>query len=175
MVWFPSGSGPGAPVIDPAVLAQEAYRNIAFPSPSIQMNPATSLKQLVRMSTWLWLDPASWAPKTGTVTAPGVTVTATGTPTRVIWSMGNGDQVTCNGPGTPYDTSRPAASQTTDCSYTYTHTSASQPGEAYVVTATVEWSTTWTAAGAPGGGTLPVVQRSASVPVQVQEVQVLNH
>lgn len=174
MVWFSSGSAPGGPVIDPAALAQEAFQNIPFPAPSIRMAPDLGLKQLVRMPTWLWLDATSWAPKSGVVSAPGVTVTATGTPTRVIWDMGNGDQVTCNGPGVPYDTSRPFADQSTDCSYTYTHTSASQPGEAYVVTATVEWSTTWTAAGAAGGGSLPVVQRSASVPVRVQEVQVLN-
>jgi hypothetical protein len=139
------------------------------------MNPAPRDKQLVHLATWLWLDRASWAPKSDTVSAPGVTVTATGTPTKVTWDMGDGGQVGCNGPGIPYDTSRPSADQQTDCSYTYVNTSGSQPGEAYVVTATVEWSVTWTVTGAPGGGTLPTVRRSASVPVQVEEMQVLNH
>ena len=56
--------------------------------------------------------------------------------------MGNGDSVTCDGPGTPYSASDPNA--TTDCSYTWP-----QAGS-YTVTATVYWSVTWTAVGRGG-------------------------
>src|SRR5207244_3829971 len=104
---------------------------------------------------------------------PGITVTVTAEPQRVVWDMGNGDQITC-GPGTPYDPSKPEADQQTDCSYTYRYSSAAQPNERYVITATVEWVATWTAAGAPGGGSLGVVRRSSSVAVRVAEAEAIN-
>ena len=81
--------------------------------------------------------------------------------------MGNGDTVTCDGPGTPYSASDPNA--TTDCSYTWP-----QAGS-YTVTATVYWSVTWTAAGAPGGGNLGLqAGPAAEVPVTVTESQAIN-
>ena len=46
-----------------------------------------------------------------------VTATATAAPSKVVWDMGDGDSVTCDGPGTPYSASDPNA--TTDCSYTW--------------------------------------------------------
>ena len=88
--------------------------------------------------------------------------------------MGNGDVVVCNDPGTPYDTSRPAAEQSTTCSYTYEHTSAGQPGDAYQVTATVEWQVSWTVTGAPGGGALPSLSTSSATSVRVAEMQALS-
>lgn len=57
--------------------------------------------------------------------------------------MGDGDSVTCDGPGTPYSASDPSA--TTDCSYTWR-----DPGS-FTVTATVYWAVTWTATGVAGG------------------------
>src|SRR3546814_14894182 len=77
--------------------------------------------------------------------------------------MGNGDTGVCQGPGTPYDAGRPASEQTTDCSYTYGRSSASEPDGAYLVTATVRWNVTWTIVGAPGGGDLGASPRSESV------------
>ena len=107
------------------------------------------------------------------MSVPGVTVSVSAQPQRVIWTMGNGDSVVCNGPGTPYDTSKPEAAQRSDCSYTYRRSSAGQPQERYLLSATVEWSATWSVVGAPGGGALPGIRRSATVPVRVAEVQSL--
>src|SRR3546814_11679817 len=84
------------------------------------------------------------------------------------------DLVVCQGPGTPYDASRPASEQTTDCSYTYGRSSASEPDGAYLVTATVRWNVTWTIVGAPGGGDLGASPRSESAPIPVAERQALN-
>ena len=95
-------------------------------------------------------------------------------PSGAIAEFGSGDTVTCTGPGTPYDTNRPSSEQHTDCSYTYRHSSAGQPGEHYVVTATVEWAATWTVTGAPGGGNLGIVRRSSSVSIRVAEAEALN-
>jgi hypothetical protein len=182
---FPVCAGPGAidpmppiwvtgaqPVVasvqlSPVVVAEQAVRHLGFISPTIEMAPPTGSSQLVGVATWLWIDPGAWRTLSASATAGPVTTTAVATPTRVVWDMGDGSTVTCDGPGTPYDPSTPDAS--TDCSYTWP-----APGS-YQVTATVYWSVAWTAQGAPGGGTLGVQAGPASaVTVQVVESQAIN-
>ncbi len=158
--------------VDPEDLREEAIDRLQLPTPTIDFNPPTD--QVVHVESWLWIDDAIWREHTKSVSAGGVTVTASAQPTRVIWDMGNGDVVVCNDSGTPYDTSRPAAEQSTTCSYTYEHTSAGQPGDVYQVTATVEWQVSWTVTGAPGGGALPTLSTSSATSVRVAEMQALN-
>jgi hypothetical protein len=153
--------------VNPVVVAQQAASRLAFGSPTIEMAPPDGDPQLLGVTTWLWIDPGAWQDKTASATAGTVTATATAAPSKVVWDMGNGDSVTCEGPGTPYSASDPNA--TTDCSYTWP-----QAGS-YTVTATVYWSVSWTAVGAAGGGNLglqagPVAQ----VPVTVTESQAIN-
>ena len=97
----------------------------------------------------------------------------TATPTRVVWDMGDGETVTCGGPGTPYDTSRPSAEQQTDCSYTYERTSAGQPNDRFRVTATVFWSVSFTS-NVGAGGTLGEVSESREFTLRVAQAQALN-
>jgi hypothetical protein len=104
----------------------------------------------------------------------GVTVTTAASPERVVFDMGDGNQIGCTGPGTPYDQNRPEAEQHSDCTYTYPTSSAGQPTDAFVVTATVEWRVTWVAQGALGPGDLGVVRRSTPQPLRVTEIQALN-
>ena len=81
--------------------------------------------------------------------------------------MGDGETVTCDGPGTAYDSAQ--ANTTTDCSYTW-----ADAGD-YTVSATVFWSVTWTASGAPGGGNLGLVAgEPAEAAVTVTESQAIN-
>ena len=104
---------------------------------------------------------------TATATAGPVTTTATATPTKVVWDMGDGSTVTCDGPGTPYDPSSPAA--TTTCSYTW------PAAGTYTVTATTYWSVSWSATGAAGGGSLGVqAGPAADVTVHVVQSQAIN-
>lgn len=153
--------------VNPVVVAQQAASQLAFGSPTIEMAPPDGDPQLLGVATWLWIDPGAWRTLTATASAGTVTTTATATPSKVVWDMGDGNQVTCNGPGTPYSASDPSA--TTDCSYTWSAAGS------YQVTATVYWSVTWTAAGAPGGGNLGVqAGPAAQVPVTVTESQAIN-
>jgi hypothetical protein len=171
-VWAVLGK-PQVPV-DPAVLAQQAVSRLPLPSPSIEMAPPTGAEQLVNLATWLWVSPSAWQPFSATATAGPVSATATATPVKVVWDMGDGNSVTCAGPGTPYDPSDPGA--TSDCSYTWAQSSAGQPGGAYQVTATIYFQVTWAAAGAAGGGDLGLVPGPpAHVAVQVAESQALNN
>jgi hypothetical protein len=169
IVWLPA-----PPAIDPQVLARQALDRTPIPSPEIRLNPPAGQDQVVNVPTWMWIDPTAWAPVSATASAGSVTVTATATPTSVSWDMGNGDVVVCAGPGTPYDHSASAEDQQSDCSYTYRRSSASRPTGAFTMQVTMTWGVTWTATGAPGGGSLGVAQRTTASPVRVAEIQAVN-
>ncbi len=157
----------GTVQVDPVVVAQQAAKELVFASPTIEMAPPDGSPQLVEVASWLWLGPGAWQTLTASASAGPVTTTATATPSKVVWDMGDGASVTCHGPGTPYASSEPNA--TTDCSYTWP-----QAGT-FTVTATVYWSVTWTATGAPGGGNLGVqAGPPAQVQVTVTESQAIN-
>jgi hypothetical protein len=44
----------------------------------------------------LWIDLGAWHDKTASAS------TATAAPSKVVWDMGDGHTLTCDGPGTPY-------------------------------------------------------------------------
>lgn len=167
-IWV-TGAQPAAAVVqvNPVVVAQQAIKQLPLASPTIEMAPPSGSPQLVGVATWMWVDPGAWQTLTASASAGTVTTTATATPQKVVWDMGDGATVTCNGPGTPYSTAAPNA--TTNCSYTW-----GQAGT-YTVTATLYWSVTWTATGAPGGGNLGLQAGPATqVAVTVTESQAIN-
>ena len=165
---------PPPPLAQPQALAQEALATLHLPGPAFRMSPA-STAQIVNFQDWLWVDPSIWHPISATATAGRVSATATATPDRVVYVMGDGGQVVCNGPGTPYDTNVPPDQQSTNCSYMYRSSSAGQPGNRYTATATIYWTVRWTAAGALGGGNLGQIPgETSSAPVEVDEIQAVN-
>jgi len=132
----------------------------------------------VNLATWLWVSPSVWHPFTATATAGRVSATATARPVRVEFSTGDGESVTCDGPGTPYDPNEPSSTQTTACSHIYGSSSASQespdgnPNDAsYVVTATITWSVTWDVVGATGGGNLPPLTTTSTTRLRVEQIE----
>ena len=164
-----SGAKPAATTVQvaPVVVAEQAAKTLGLTSAVIEMAPPDGHPQLVNVATWLWVNPAAWRPVTATATAGPVTTTAVAAPTKVVWTMGDGSTVTCNGPGTPYDPSTPDA--TTDCSYTW------PAAGTYTVTATIYWTITWAAAGAAGGGSLGVQPGpGAAVTVHVVQSEAIN-
>ncbi|MDP9402848.1 MAG: hypothetical protein M3P85_05825 [Actinomycetota bacterium] len=169
VVWIPTRAA-----VDPAVLAQQALQNTAIPAPLVGMNPRPTQPQVVNLPTWLWIDPAAWAPVSATASAGGVTVRTTAGPQSVIWDMGNGEKMTCDGPGKPYNYTARDADQHPTCSYTYRHSSATATGGVFPVTATVVWRVRWTVVGGAGGGDLGTASRTATVAVRVAEIQAVN-
>ena len=170
-----AGAGPGlAPPPTPGELAEEAAQQTVLPAPSVGLSPAPPVMQLVNLPVFLWIDAGQWVPQSASASAGGVTSTVTATPRRVVWDMGNGDSVVCEGPGVPYVPRVPDEEQNADCSYTYRRSSAREPDEAFTITTTLEWDVAWVAVGAPGGGSLGTARRSTSTVVQVGEIQVLN-
>jgi hypothetical protein len=172
--------GLGAPV-DLAEVAADAYTFLPIPTASVGVNPpgSSSAPALVNLETWLWIDPLAWAPQRSEVEVccPAVVVSVEATPEKVSFATGDGATVTCEGPGTPFDPNQADSAQHSDCSHSYTRSSANQPSQRYTVTARVQWSASWTVRGAapPGGGPLPAVQQATTpVPLRVGEIQSLN-
>jgi hypothetical protein len=157
----------GAAQVDPVVVADQTIQQLPLGSATIEMAPPAGAEQLVGVATWLWIEPGAWQTLTATASAGTVTTAATATPTKVVWDMGDGSTVTCDGPGTPYDPSRPNA--TTGCSYTW------RKAGSYQVSATIYWSVSWTSVGAPGGGNLGLKPGpAAEMAVRVTESQAIN-
>ncbi|WP_416968275.1 hypothetical protein [Streptomyces sp. 4F14] len=171
-VWIPDGQQPtgGVPQPSPAQLAQIARDQLRLPSPRIEASPAA--EQLVQLPTWLWLDRQTWGAVSATASVPGVSVTAVARPTSVLWDLGDGGSVTCDGPGTSYDASVNPNSPSPDCGYTYRRSSAGRPGEAYAVSATVRWTVTWSGAGE--SGVFPGLATESVAEFRVAESQALN-
>ena len=139
------------------------------PTPRINTSPKAS-RLLVHTPTWLWLSPGYWRTYTRTLSLMGVTVVMSATPTHVKWSMGNGDSITCLGPGNPWLGGSGEIGST--CSYTYRHSSARMPGDRYRVTAEVFFVGSFVTTGAVNlAGPLGIVTRKASRFVKVGEVQ----
>lgn len=156
-----------APLPTPQVLAQEAVSKLVPTSPTIRTSPTGD--QVVHIPTWLWLDASAWRPVSATASVPGLSVTATAEPQSVIWNLGNGDSVTCAGPGNPYVASGDPMAASPSCGYTYHRASAGAPGERFPVTATVTWSVAWVGGGATG--TAPSIASTSQASLRVTELQ----
>jgi len=176
--WIPDQAAATAPAANPYVLALQAENSLRLPSPTTHFNPAGF--SVVNLATWLWIGAGMWHPYAVTATVGTVSATAVATPESVTWVMGDGGDETCGGPGTPFDPAGPA-DQSTNCLHTYSTSSMGQPSPdanpndgAYPVVATVQWSVTWSAVGAPGGGALPPLTTSTSTSIRVEQVQSVN-
>lgn len=162
------GNG-GAPA-DPADLAVMARSRLPLPLPEGRMNPDG--EQTVNLETWLWVD--NWETQTRSATAGDVTTVVVATPVEQRWTFGSpSEKEICTDAGTPYDLSRPPSEQTTTCSYTFRHSSAGQPDNAYRVTVTLVWHVTWTS-NIGASGDLGFVSRTTTIPTRVAEHQALN-
>jgi hypothetical protein len=167
-VWIPSGGA--QPTLSPRQVAEIARNRLRLPSVTISANPAEV--QLVNLPTWLWLSDG-WRDVSANASVPGVSVTAVAEPMFVSWSMGDGSTVTCTGAGSPYEAGADPKAPSPDCGHVYRRSSASQPGQAYPVTATVHWTVTWSGAGQ--GGTFPDMTTTGDAAFRVAESQALNN
>ena len=172
----PAPTGPS-----PAVLAQQALASMRLGTPAIHTAPPLSAATAVNVDTWFYMDSAAWRPLSATATAGPVSATARAVPSKVVWTTtrispppsaadegSSSGSLTCAGPGVPYDTVL-AAQGRGPCVYYYR-----SPGT-YRLTATVYYSVTWTAQGAPGGGDLGLVAApSSSTPIRVDELVSVN-
>ncbi|WP_051942975.1 hypothetical protein [Streptacidiphilus rugosus] len=171
--WFqnpPPGFG-GA--VNVQALAQQAVSQMALVGPAVGIAPPPGSKGVVGLPVWLWdnVSPATWGPNTAAASAGGVTVTATGSATQIVWSMGDGSTVTCDNPGVAYQASFGA--QVPACGHIYTATSDKEPGGKYAITATSTWVVDWTATTGQTGQ-ITVTRQSTSA-VEIGELRSVNN
>ncbi|MFC7326856.1 hypothetical protein [Marinactinospora rubrisoli] len=170
-----SGGQPeeGQPPVNPERLIQEAMGSFEVPSPEIATSPGAGSPVLVRTPLWLWLDPESWEPATATAEIPGWSLSLTATPTQVKWIMGDGTELVCDGPGTPFDPQRhDPESESPDCGHVYERSSVGEPGETFTVRAEISWGIDWDSSDG-GGGEMAPITTSSEIDLRVQESQSL--
>jgi hypothetical protein len=183
--WVPV-SPQAATKATPATLAQRAVDRLPLASPTVNHNPSRvdgRPETIVGVQTWWWVSPASFHPITHTVRAGPTWARVTATPIATYWESGSADasNVTCDGAGTPYDESKPASEQHTDCYTVYSRSSADQPQSGpspndryFIAAVTVTWRVTWVGAGGASGA-LPTIRRHTTFPIAVGEVQTVNN
>ncbi|MCX4564380.1 ATP/GTP-binding protein [Streptomyces phaeochromogenes] len=169
MVWL--AEPPEQETVDPAVLAQRAVDSMTLLGPDIA-SPRAAGKYTVGVPMWMWVNQSAttYGPNTASASAGGITVTATAKVSKIVWKMGNGASVTCNGPGTPYQASKGMA-QSPTCGHVYSKTSAGTRSDKFPVTATSTWTIDWEGGGA--AGQLAEI-RETDVQVAIGELQVVR-
>ena len=158
--------------VDTTVTVQDAIDDAvdrarqAVPEPTLDMSPPPDVGGIVNLG--LWLAVAVQQPVTVRAEAGPHWAEATVTLASTSWSMGNGDAVTCDGPGVPIaDTEDPGEGP---CGYTYRQSSPDDAPYEFSVTAT--WSVDYVSSG--GSGTAGTVDRALTVAYDVDEIQTLG-
>lgn len=141
--WFvPNGEDP---LIDPAVLAQEALGRMKLENANAQIAPGPGFHTYVHIDNWLWLPEAQWHDLTETVTAGPTSVTVTAEPIRVDWDMGT-EVTSCYDAGRAWTKGMTDAAKTS-CSFAYE--SIEDPtGDKHTVSAQLVYGVTWDCDGA---------------------------
>ena len=157
------------------VLRDRARARINPPDPSVGSNPPLDDPDrfgVVGLPTWLWVN-EPWDPIGPESESSGlITVEVMAFPRHVTWEMGDGSEpVVCEGPGVAWTRSMPEDG--TYCSHTYTSSSADLAGEAYGLTATVEWYFEWWINGA-SQGEFDAYNASTSFTYRVGEIQAIE-
>lgn len=175
LLWLQNPPPPSGGGVTPGQVAQVAIGRMNLSAISIGIDPGAASGRigLVGMPVWMWAQSPSaqtYGPIAANASAGGITITATARVSAVTWDMGDGSQVTCQGPGTPYVPSDGMRRSPT-CGHVYTLSSANQPGGQFTVTATSHWVVTWSGAGQSGTIQLPGLSRSTQI--TIGEAQVL--
>lgn len=167
--WMPSTVVGGQ--LSPSAAATEVVARMQLQGIEIGMTPKGADERgvgAVGLPAWMWVgntgDPLAWGPYTVTEEVDGVQVTATARPKFVTWDMGDGTQVVCEGPGTPYERSF-GKKESPTCGHTYM-----EMGN-YTVAAITTWSVEWETEGE--SGVIETLTRS-SQPVKIGEFHALN-
>ncbi|WP_229698948.1 hypothetical protein [Wenjunlia tyrosinilytica] len=161
--------GGGGEQVAVEVVVQRAVERLKLPKPLIRTSPDEDFVQVVHVPTWMWVEDKTWEPVSVSAAVEGVRVTATARPRKAVWLMGEGGEVVCRGPGTPFSGAFSPRASSPDCGYTYRRASLSAPGGAYTVSVEVTWDVEWRGGGR--SGVVPGLVMSGRRRLVVDEVQ----
>jgi hypothetical protein len=144
--WFVPGEDDGAgPEALLREVVQAAFGSVDAGVGRLRLAPVDPAPHITGLPSWLAIEPEDFTTRSASVTAGTITVTATLEPRRVMWTLGDGGETSCEGPGTVYDTSRSYESQSTDCTYTYAVASTlDDPDGSYAVSAFIVYGASFT-------------------------------
>jgi hypothetical protein len=131
--------------VDPGEIARDLVRRAPFEYADAHAAPGPDYHTYVNYKNWLWIPSEQWHDVGVSLTVGGATVSLQATPTRVDWDMGDGQTVSCAGPGRKW---RDGMSEDapTDCSHTYA--SLKNPdGDTWPVSARISYAVTWSCTG----------------------------
>lgn len=162
----------GGPAVSVEDLVNRAVDRIDPPNPQLAVDPTTG-KHAVQMLTWLAVEPDTWQELDGRAAAGRVLVTATLTPSAMIWDMGNGEPAfECDNPGVVRR--RGMSDNRSTCDYTYRQPSINPPSNTWDLTGTIRYDVGYTT-NAPGNyGPFTPVERTTIQTVQVVEIQAVG-
>ena len=176
--WLPADPpGYGGPGVNPRDLAEQAIANMNLEPITIGIVPKPGPNSLgiVGMPTWMWVDNLAgntFGPISVSVSAGGITVTATGEVQKIEWSMGDGTSpVVCTTAGTAY-ADHYGKQDSPTCGHRYEKTSWDQPDHTFTVTASSYWVVNWSGGGQ--SGTISLDPLEQSVDLRIGEAQVLT-
>ncbi|WP_238424513.1 hypothetical protein, partial [Micromonospora parastrephiae] len=166
--------GFGAPP-NPEELARRALASIKLLPARLRVAPRKSVGPgLVGLPVWMWATPSPsyFGPLRASASDRGLTVSIEAKVDRIVWDMGNGeDTVTCTGPGTPYDAKGSHAGlPSPDCGFDTGYPKAGT----YRVGATTHWKVRWWTTNGDASGVIPQTRTSGTVPIQINELQVVT-
>lgn len=169
---FAVDEGAAVPAVDPAVVAQQAVDKMKLVGPRVA-SPRVDAKYVVGVPMWLWVTPSAttFGPNTASASAGGVTVTATAQVSKIVWDMGDGERVVCDGPGTPFKDTRSGA-ESPDCGHLYQQPSTRERGAKYRLSAVAYWDVSWQASTGEQGQ-IPTTRQS-DVSFTVGELQAVG-
>ena len=155
------------PATDVVELAREELIKIA-PDPEAVFSPDASLRQLVGLATFVWLDETSLEPIVAEASIPGLTATATATPSRIILDPGDGSEpLECNPDAAPYTS---GADSESGCTHTFQRVSSISDSGTWDFTVTLHWDVTWVNSLGGSGTAEPLVTESI-YPLTVVQAQ----
>jgi len=182
----PSSSLP--PIIHTAFDRAKLPAPLIFTSPS-SINEFTDAT-IVNFPTWLWIDSSVWKTVIATATGGGLVATVWATPWNVTWRSAwnlpeaqddpergitlvpESLDLVCEGPGTPYEESLPAAVQASACAAIFTQSSF---GTYQRLEASISWQIHWALSdtvGVVGGeGVFADSVSSSTRPLRVLQVE----
>ncbi|MPZ26768.1 MAG: hypothetical protein GEV12_09995 [Micromonosporaceae bacterium] len=167
MLFFPAGEGVVGDLVEQAIAL------LPLRGPDIHLAPDPDGAGLVGLPVWMWTPAteSTWGPATASLSALGVTVSVAANAEHITWAMGDGTQVQCDEPGTPYQPEFGA--EPASCGHVYERPSRTEPDGRFPVTATTQWRIEWRIEETVIAGTVPT-SRESSASVRINELQVVT-
>lgn len=154
---------PGGP--SGADAAAVAAAGLVVGVPEVGVSPPAGGTQLVGVETWFWVDGVEAV--SASASLPGVSATVVASPATLHLVFGDGSRLDCPGRGRAYEVGRSAVGQVTDCGHVY------DAWGDVVVEASLDWVVTWSASTGESG-VLPMIVRTTSIPLHVEEAQAVT-